>query len=91
MNDNRPSDTINYHLSAMRNMREAIAVALKTGEYDGEKVTLKELKKLPQVEYRISRAIEIGEFLDEVVGNAPYREYGVLATSYELLCLNLKQ
>lgn len=91
MNDNRPSDTINYHLSAMRNMREAIAVALKTGEYDGEKVTLKELKKLPQVEYRISRAIEIGEFLDEVVGNAPYRAYGVLAADYQLLCLNLNQ
>lgn len=91
MNDNRPSDTINYHLSAMRNMREAIVVALKTGEYDGEKVTLKELKKLPQVEYRISRAIEIGELLDKVVGNVPYREYGVLATSYELLCLNLRQ
>lgn len=91
MNDNRPSDTINYHLSAMRNMREAIAVVLKTGEYDGEKVTLKELKKLPQVEYRISRAIEIGDFLDEVVGNAPYRAYGVLAAGYQLLCLNLNQ
>lgn len=91
MNDNRPSDTINYHLSAMRNMREAIVATLKTGEYAGEKVTSKELKKLPQVGYRIDRVIEIGEFLDKVVGNAPYREYGVLATSYELLCLNLKQ
>ena len=37
MNDNRPSDTINYHLLAMRNMREAIVATLKTGEYDGEK------------------------------------------------------
>lgn len=91
MNDNRPSDTINYHLSAMRHMCEAIVIALKTGEYNGEKISSKELKKLPQVECRISRAIEIGEFLDKVVGNVPYRAYGVLAVSYQLLCLNLNQ
>ena len=91
MNDNRPSDTINYHLSVMRNMRGAIVAVLKTGEYAGEKITSNELKKLPQVEYRIDRVIEIGELLDKVVGNAPYRTYGILAANYQLLCLNLNQ
>lgn len=91
MDNERPSDTITYNLSAMRHAHEAIVVALKAGKYDGEKIESKELDKLPQVDYRICRAIEIGELLDKVVGNAPYRAYGVLATSYKLLCLNLHQ
>ena len=71
MDNERPSDTITYNLSAMRHAHEAIVVALKAGKYDGEKIESKELDKLPQVDYRICRVIEIGELLDKVVGNAP--------------------
>lgn len=91
MNETRPSDTISNDLVVMRHAHEAIAIASKSGEYNGEMVSLKEQKKLPQVDYRIERAIGIGEFLDKVVGNAPYRAYGVLAASYHLLCCNLNQ
>ena len=91
MNEIRPSDIISNDLMAMRHAHEAIAVALKSGEYNGEIISSKEQKKLPQVDYRIERAIEIGEFLDKVVGSAPYRAYGVLAASYRLLCCNLNQ
>ena len=91
MNNSRPSDMISDNLSAMRHAHEAVVIALKSGEYNGEEITPKELKKLPQVDYRIKRVIEIGELLDKVVGNAPYREYGVLAASYQLLCCNLNQ
>lgn len=91
MNNSRPSDMISDNLSAMRHAHEAVVIALKSGEYNGEEITPKELKKLPQVDYRIKRVIEIGELLDKVVGNAPYRGYGVLAASYQLLCCNLNQ
>lgn len=91
MNEARLSDTISNDLMVMHHTHEAIAIALKSGEYNGEMIPSKEQKKLPQVDYRIERAIEIGEFLDKVVGNAPYRTYGVLAASYRLLCCNLNQ
>ena len=91
MNNSRPSDVISDNLIAMRHAHEAVVIALKSGEYNGEKITSKELKKLPQVDYRIKRVIEIGELLDKIVGNVPYRAYGVLAASYQLLCCNLGQ
>ena len=91
MNEARPLDTISNDLMAMRHAHEVITITLKSGEYNGEIVSSKEQKKLPQVDYRVERAIEIGEFLDKVVGNVPYRAYGVLAASYRLLCCNLNQ
>lgn len=91
MNETRPSDTISNDLMAMRHAHEAIVIASKNGEYNGEIISSKEQNKLPQIDYRVKRAIEIGELLDSVVGNAPYRAYGVLAASYRLLCCNLNQ
>ena len=47
MNETRPSDTISNDLMAMRHAHEAITIALKSGEYNGEIISAKEQKKLP--------------------------------------------
>ena len=47
MNETRPSDTISNDLMAMRHAHEAITIALKSCEYNGEIISAKEQKKLP--------------------------------------------
>ena len=91
MNDNRPSDVVKDNLSRMIHMREAISAATKSNNYNSEKISEKEKKKLPEVNRRIEKAIKIGELLESIVGNSPYRTYNIFADSYSLICLNLIQ
>lgn len=91
MNDNRPSDVVKDNLSRMIHIREAISAATKSNNYNSEKISEKEKKKLPEVSRRIEKAIEIGELLESIVGNSPYRTYNIFADSYSLICSNLIQ
>lgn len=70
MNDSRPSDVISDNLSAMRHAHEAVVIALKSDEYNGEEITPKELKKLPQVIIALKESLKLVSFSDNAVGNA---------------------